>query len=83
MHLSLLYIALFNHLNILDDINSDDAECMKCSREFDMNAGIQRPTEDTFNKYLSFFLNDLPYYECVKAGHAAYSTVKNFLKLQL
>lgn len=53
---------------------------MKCAREFNMNAGVQRPTEDTFNRYLTFFLSDLPYYDCVKAGHASYSTVDFFFE---
>lgn len=46
---------------------------MECPREFDEN-GV-RPTKETFNKYLTFFLNDLPDEGCAKAGRASYANV--------
>jgi Niemann-Pick C1 protein len=47
-------------------------DCISCPREFDANK--LRPTEETFRKYIRFFLSDLPDPNCQKAGRAAYST---------
>ncbi|KAL1465724.1 hypothetical protein WDU94_005267 [Cyamophila willieti] len=38
---------------------------------------IGRPTVDTFQKFISFFLKDNPDQFCVKGGHAAYSQAVN------
>ncbi|XP_055384891.1 NPC intracellular cholesterol transporter 1 homolog 1b isoform X2 [Condylostylus longicornis] len=49
--------------------NSDS--CEPCEIKFsDDNV---RPTEETFNKYLIFFLSDIPDAKCAKAGRAAYA----------
>lgn len=52
-----------------------DLECTVCPREFDADHLSKRPTKETFNKYLSFFLNDLPDANCAKAGRPAYLQV--------
>lgn len=38
-----------------------------------------RPAEDTFNKYVAFFLNDLPNEDCSKAGRASYSQALSYI----
>lgn len=48
-------------------------DCEICEREFEKNITYKRPTSSTFNKYLQYFLNDIPTEHCAKAGHAAYS----------
>lgn len=48
-------------------------ECIPCPRDF-LDNGL-RPTRETFDKYLTFFLNDLPDENCAKAGRAAYANV--------
>lgn len=53
------------------------SQCSSCVREFDEN-GI-RPTEETFKKYLPFFLSDLPDENCAKAGRAAYAPGLNYI----
>lgn len=53
------------------DSKSDD--CQPCQREFEED-GL-RPTEQTFRKYLPYFLSDLPDAECAKAGRASYADV--------
>lgn len=52
--------------------------CTPCERHFDNETGI-RPTEETFNKYIPFFLSDLPDENCAKAGRAAYAPGMNFI----
>lgn len=54
-----------------------DMSCSSCPRKFQVseNSGVKRPDEETFNNYLSFFLNDVPDVNCAKAGKAAYSSV--------
>lgn len=37
--------------------------------------GYKRPNAETFQKYISFFLNDLPGFECAKAGRPSYAAV--------
>jgi Niemann-Pick C1 protein len=54
---------------------------VKCEREFEEN-GI-RPTVDTFNKYVNFFLSDLPDENCAKAGRAAYSAGMNYISTDI
>lgn len=56
---------------------SPTSACVKCEREFEEN-GI-RPTVETFNKYIPFFLSDLPDENCAKAGRAAYSAGMNYI----
>ena len=56
---------------------SPTSRCVKCQRNFEEN-GI-RPTEETFNKYINFFLSDLPDENCAKAGRAAYSAGMNYV----
>lgn len=41
-----------------------------------------RPTPESFNKYLPFFLEDLPSEYCPKGGHAAYGNAVNLLTKQ-
>lgn len=49
-------------------------ECTECERKFEQTAiGVQRPTKETFEKLLPFFLQDLPNARCAKAGRPAYS----------
>ena len=38
-----------------------------------------RPTQETFSKYIPFFLSDLPNENCAKAGRAAYLTAMNYI----
>lgn len=52
-----------------------DSSCESCEREFSVESGIRRPTPETFDKYLPFFLQDIPDSNCAKAGKAAYSDV--------
>lgn len=52
----------------------NSAECIPCPRDF-LDNGL-RPTKETFDKYLTFFLNDLPDENCAKAGRAAYANVR-------
>ncbi|XP_058452330.1 NPC intracellular cholesterol transporter 1 isoform X2 [Malaya genurostris] len=48
--------------------------CHKCS----INLTTQnRPNEDSFRRYVSFFLQDNPDENCAKAGHAAYGSAVN------
>lgn len=49
--------------------------CSSCVRKFETVDNIQRPTKETFDEYLPFFLKDLPYAQCAKAGRPAYSQV--------
>ncbi|EDW75199.1 uncharacterized protein Dwil_GK19822 [Drosophila willistoni] len=51
--------------------NSKSEDCLPCERSFTED-GL-RPDEATFNKYVSYFLFDLPDAECAKAGRAAYA----------
>lgn len=60
-----------------------DFSCQSCEREFIVTSGIRRPTSETFNKYLPFFLQDIPESNCAKAGKAAYSDVNSIHILQL
>lgn len=53
-----------------------DSDCILCPREFHIENGIKRPTKATFDKYLTFFLSDIPQSNCAKAGKAAYSNVR-------
>ncbi|XP_030379061.1 NPC intracellular cholesterol transporter 1 homolog 1b [Scaptodrosophila lebanonensis] len=51
--------------------NSKSDDCLPCPREF-TDDGL-RPKPETFNRYVQFFLSDLPDAECAKAGRAAYA----------
>lgn len=55
---------------------TSDSSCKLCPREFHIENGIKRPTKETFDKYLAFFLKDIPDESCAKAGKAAYSSVR-------
>jgi Niemann-Pick C1 protein len=46
-----------------------DAYCEPCPVSF-----TSRPTNETFDSYLNFFLQDVPNIKCAKAGHAAYGS---------
>ncbi|XP_021702839.1 Niemann-Pick C1 protein isoform X3 [Aedes aegypti] len=56
-----------------------DMTCDKCSINL---TSWNRPTEPSFRRYVSFFLQDNPDPSCAKAGHAAYGNGVN-LKQQL
>uniref|UniRef100_A0A1B0D1E4 Uncharacterized protein n=1 Tax=Phlebotomus papatasi TaxID=29031 RepID=A0A1B0D1E4_PHLPP len=50
-------------------------DCMDCEKEIvDL-----RPTRDTFMRYFSNFLSDLPHEGCAKAGRAAYVSAINYI----
>uniref|UniRef100_A0A0K8UN34 Niemann-Pick C1 protein n=1 Tax=Bactrocera latifrons TaxID=174628 RepID=A0A0K8UN34_BACLA len=51
--------------------NSKEDDCVSCTREFSED-GL-RPTPETFQKYIPFFVSDLPDSECAKAGRASYA----------
>ena len=53
-----------------------ESRCPLCPREFHIENGVKRPTIETFNKYLPYFLMDIPDAQCAKAGKAAYSSVR-------
>ncbi|XP_055914958.1 NPC intracellular cholesterol transporter 1 homolog 1b [Eupeodes corollae] len=52
--------------------NSYAEECISCPRSFSED-GL-RPTAETFDKYIPFFLSDLPDSDCAKAGRPSYYT---------
>lgn len=65
-----------NKYSWIFSISATDGEaCIKCPREFIANMTTKRPTPDTFDKYISFFLNDIPTDTCAKAGRPAYAQV--------
>ncbi|XP_011198907.2 NPC intracellular cholesterol transporter 1 homolog 1b [Bactrocera dorsalis] len=51
--------------------NSKEDDCVACTREFSED-GL-RPTPETFQEYIPFFVSDLPDSECAKAGRASYA----------
>ncbi|XP_034489627.1 NPC intracellular cholesterol transporter 1 homolog 1b [Drosophila innubila] len=51
--------------------NSKSDDCLPCKRQFTED-GL-RPSSDTFDKYVPFFLSDLPDAECAKAGRPSYA----------
>ena len=53
-----------------------DLDCDPCPRAFEEISGINRPTVETYEKYLPFFLEDIPDPNCAKAGKAAYYNVR-------
>lgn len=53
-----------------------DYECIDCEKTFEVIDGVSRPTKETFDKYLSYFLKDLPFDNCAKAGRPAYLKVR-------
>lgn len=54
-----------------------DGNCLLCDKMDEEYLGVKRPTVETYEKYLSFFLKDIPDVNCAKAGKAAYSNVGN------
>lgn len=58
-------------------LTTDIVFCPACPEEYD-ETGI-RPTVPQFERYLEFFLSDLPDENCAKAGRAAYSRALNYL----
>lgn len=56
-------------------IAATDIDCISCPRNFVANVTTKRPTTETFGKYISFFLNDIPNSDCAKAGRPAYAPV--------
>ncbi|XP_054268696.1 NPC intracellular cholesterol transporter 1-like [Macrosteles quadrilineatus] len=58
-----------NTLSFCPHSGGDD--CDYCTKV--INPDLARPDSTTFDRYLSFFLQDNPDASCVKAGHAAYS----------
>ncbi|XP_038117109.1 NPC intracellular cholesterol transporter 1 homolog 1b [Culex quinquefasciatus] len=56
---------------------STNTACPPCPKEFD-DTGV-RPTVAQFERYLEFFLSDLPDDRCAKAGRAAYLTAMNYV----
>ncbi|XP_065080828.1 NPC intracellular cholesterol transporter 1 isoform X3 [Ochlerotatus camptorhynchus] len=51
-----------------------DQSCGKCSINM---TSWNRPNEPSFQRYVSFFLQDNPDADCAKAGHAAYGSAVN------
>lgn len=49
------------------------ARCKSCATQLDERT--RRPSKDTFDKYVSFFLNDNPDDSCAIGGHGAYGQV--------
>lgn len=47
----------------------NDSECVRCHIEFEQD---QRPTPDSFKKYIEYFLIDNPGIKCPKGGHPSY-----------
>lgn len=47
----------------------ESTDCLRCPIEFEQN---QRPTADSFKKYIEFFLIDNPGVKCPKGGHPSY-----------
>ncbi|XP_058443946.1 NPC intracellular cholesterol transporter 1 homolog 1b [Malaya genurostris] len=56
---------------------SSNTSCSVCPKEFD-ETGI-RPTVAQFERYMEFFLSDIPDDRCAKAGRAAYLTALNYV----
>ncbi|XP_018008621.1 NPC intracellular cholesterol transporter 1 isoform X3 [Hyalella azteca] len=57
--------------------SDDTSDCQNCLIEIS-DDGL-RPTPDSFNTYLPFFLEDIPSASCPKAGHAAYGNAVNVI----
>lgn len=64
-------------------IAASDSHCIACPRDFVGNLTTKRPTPQTFGKYISFFLNDIPNNFCAKAGRPAYAQVILFIIITL
>ncbi|XP_037082633.1 NPC intracellular cholesterol transporter 1-like [Pollicipes pollicipes] len=58
--------------------NKLDKDCQKCQMGFTDN--LRRPDQESFQAYISFFLNDNPGETCPKGGHAAYGDAVNVVK---
>lgn len=64
---------------LLDDAgdfcpSTEPWRCSPCVRNYTAN-GL-RPTAETFDRYLTNFLSDLPHDQCAKAGRASYANVR-------
>ncbi|XP_077864367.1 NPC intracellular cholesterol transporter 1-like [Saccoglossus kowalevskii] len=55
------------------DEHSDALKTLNCKPCLDLEQSGERPTVQQFNKYLPWFLDDLPTKTCQKGGKAAYS----------
>ncbi|XP_055296529.1 NPC intracellular cholesterol transporter 1 homolog 1b [Sitodiplosis mosellana] len=51
---------------------SSNSSCAFCTKAREENLLIKRPSVETFEKYLPFFLQDIPDSFCAKAGKPAY-----------
>ncbi|XP_063704530.1 NPC intracellular cholesterol transporter 1 homolog 1b [Culicoides brevitarsis] len=56
---------------------SENYTCERCSKSYDKDN--IRPSLDTFNKYIPFYLFDLPTTSCAKGGRAAYAAGVNYI----
>ncbi|XP_055525163.1 NPC intracellular cholesterol transporter 1 homolog 1b [Wyeomyia smithii] len=65
------------HLDDESFCASQDNRCEPCPKEFD-ETGI-RPTVTQFERYMEFFLSDVPDEVCSKAGRAAYLNALNYV----
>ncbi|KAF5295230.1 hypothetical protein FQR65_LT10514 [Abscondita terminalis] len=59
--------------------SSPSSQCEKC--EIVLQPQILRPNASGFERYISFFLQDNPDADCMKAGHAAYGQGVNYLPI--
>lgn len=51
--------------------------CIPCPRTYTEDG--RRPSKETFDKYILFFLNDVAFEDCSKAGLAAYSEAITYI----
>jgi len=51
--------------------------CLECPKTFIEDG--RRPSQETFNKYITFFLSDLPSENCAKAGRASYNEAISYI----
>lgn len=61
----------------IEHILSVASQCRRCDRTIIDDMGYKRPNAETFQKYVPFFLNDLPSADCAKAGRPSYAAVNN------
>ncbi|XP_065576590.1 NPC intracellular cholesterol transporter 1-like isoform X2 [Artemia franciscana] len=54
--------------------SGDQYSCFKCEPTFTTIDNKQWPTQETFDKYFEFYLNDNPGMTCPKGGHPSYGT---------
>ncbi|XP_020288824.1 Niemann-Pick type protein homolog 1B-like [Pseudomyrmex gracilis] len=53
-------------------------ECMKCNIKTDKTNSSSRPDANSFRKYISYFVMDVPDETCAKGGRAAYFDALNY-----